>query len=145
MIQRIQSIYLLLAASLLGLQFKIPYATADTNSHTAFLDGVLDPLDNIGLLGLTGMGILLAAAAIFLYKNRPLQGKIAGLAVVVTILLILLIAFVFFNTQKTMSDAESLTIGMGGLMPLVAAIFSWLALRAIGKDEKLVRSADRLR
>lgn len=149
MIQRIQSIYLALASAAFGGQFVLPYATAPANTaatqNPALADGQLNPFDNIGLLGLTGMGIAVAVAAIFLFKNRPLQGKLAGLGTVTAVLLLVLASFVFYNLQKAVPVGAPISYNLGFLMPVLGGIFSWLAGRAIAKDETLVRSADRLR
>ncbi len=150
MVQRIQSIYLFLAASAFGSQFLLPYATAPANSPatlstTAFADGVLNPFDNIGLLGLTGLGILLALVSIFLFKNRVLQGKLAGFGSVISILLLVLSGFVFYNLQKSVPPGSPISYNLGFLMPILAGIFSWMAVKAISRDENLVRSSDRLR
>ena len=84
MIQRIQSIYLFLAAAAMGSSFFLPLATAsgDASALAAtgdnyFADGVYWIKEFPG-----GIGILLVAAiallAIFLYKNRPRQMQLAG-------------------------------------------------------------------
>ena len=77
MIQRIQSIYLLLATGAFGGQFVLPYLFTDANNPAttlpAMADGILNPFDNFGLLGLTALVVILSFAAIFLYKNFELQ------------------------------------------------------------------------
>lgn len=149
MIQRIQSIYLALASLAFGGQFVVPYATAPANTpateNPAFADGQLNPFDNIGLLSLTILGIAIAAAAIFLFKNRPLQGKMTTLGVMVAVFLFALAGFVFFNLQRVVPAGSPISYNLGFLMPILGGIFSWLAGRAISNDETLVRSADRLR
>ena len=74
MIQRIQSIYLLLAAGAFGSDFALPYLTTTAPSVVMSVpqmsDGVFNVFDNIGLMGLAGLGLLISGAAVFLYKNR---------------------------------------------------------------------------
>jgi hypothetical protein len=149
MIQRIQSIYLFLAAALTGSQFGVPYAkTTDvvttTNAIPALSDGVLNPADNIGLLGLTALSILVTLAAVFLYKNRPLQARITMGGVLVTVLSLLLAGLLVKQTLDAAGQsAVQLYAGLG--LPVLALLFQWLALRGIKKDDNLVRSMDRLR
>ncbi|MBK8554731.1 MAG: DUF4293 family protein [Lewinellaceae bacterium] len=89
MIQRIQSIFLLVASGALFGQFGLPYLqTPDGNlAHNVpqLADGVLNPLDNIGLLGLTLLGGLVSLVAVFLYRNRPLQAKLTGGTILISI------------------------------------------------------------
>ncbi len=149
MIQRIQSIYLFLAAALTGGQFGIPYAktqegTNNTNAIPALSDGVLNPADNIGLLGLTALGIIVTLIAVFLYKNRPLQARITMGSALVTILSLLLVGLmVKQNFDAAGQDALQLNAGLA--LPVLALIFQWLAFLGIKKDDRLVRSMDRLR
>lgn len=149
MIQRIQSLYLLLASGAYGSLFALPFlTTSPTNSATIvpqLSDGVLNLFDNFGLLGLTGLGSVLALVTIFLYKNRNLQGKLTGLGLLAGILLIIL-AVVAAQSVKTVIPADgSVQYGAGFGAPLIGMLLFWLAGRAIKKDEQLVRSMDRLR
>lgn len=149
MIQRIQSIYLLAAAAALALQFALPYATAPADSLAAtaaiFADGKFSPTDNTGLLVLSVLGIGLALVAIFWFKNRSSQIKIAGLCTTSAILTAVLAVFACLNLGKNLPEGSVVSYGAGGALPMLAAIFSWLAQRAIGADEAKVRSMDRLR
>lgn len=146
MIQRIQSVFLFLAAatdfSVLGL----PFATSGeaVQASALFSDKVYSIGDNIGLLLLYCASAALALAAIFLYKNRPLQVKIGQIALAANLLGMALAVVLFWLDQKNM-DTQSISGGVGGFMPLVYLVFIVLAIRGIRKDEKLVRSADRLR
>jgi ABC-type uncharacterized transport system permease subunit len=147
MIQRIQSVFLFLAAGLLGGQFALPYGTITNQTAevpASLADGVLTPTDNIGLMGLTILGAVLSLVAIFLFKNRKLQAQITGLSVVISILLLALIGVVFSQLLPVFNaNAGHLGLGLG--LPLVGVVFQFLAQRAIKKDENLVRSMDRLR
>ncbi len=149
MIQRIQTIFLFLA-SLAGFgQFAAPYLTTDTGNPAATLpalaDNSLNPLDNPGLIGLCALSGIVSLAAIFLFKNRPLQARLAGGAAIASVLLAVLTGFVIYQLFQQMPAGGSTQYGLGLALPVVALLFNWLAIRYIGKDEKLVRSADRLR
>ncbi len=147
MIQRIQSVFLFLAAGLLGGQFALPYGTITNQTAevpASLTDGILTPTDNIGLMGLTILGVVLSFVAIFLFKNRKLQAQITGLSVVISILLLALIGVVFSQLMSVFNaNAGHLGLGLG--LPLGGVVFQFLAQRAIKKDENLVRSMDRLR
>jgi hypothetical protein len=143
MIQRIQSVYLFLAALASGAQFGVPYATGNAPTLPALADGRIDPSDNVGLLGLVALGIVVSAAAIFLYRNRPLQMRVTGGATLVSALLLVLAGFVCKQNFDASSGALQVYAGLG--LPLVSMLLSWLAGRAIRKDEQKVRSMDRLR
>lgn len=149
MIQRIQSIYLLLAAAALGGQFGLPYLQAGENNPArtlpALADGVFNPLDNPGLLGLTILGAAVSLAAIFMFKNRLLQGRLAGVSVIAGILLLALAAFATKSTFDQAPEGSSIQFAAGLALPLLAIVLNWLATRSIRKDEALVRSMDRLR
>ena len=97
------------------------------------------------LLFATSIGIAcLALACIFLFRNRPLQFKLSVMGVVASIgLTILEVWYV-----EKLKNAPALTRGSyywGGLLPLAMIIFFILAARGIYKDERLVKSLDRLR
>ncbi len=149
MIQRIQSIFLLLAAGALGSQFTLPYletpADNPARAVAALSDGALTPLDNPGLLGLTVLGMVVSFVAIFLFKNRPLQAKLAGTAMIISILLMALVVFATKMTIDQAPEGSSANFNAGIGMPLLALALNWFATRAIRKDEALVRSMDRLR
>jgi len=90
------------------------------------------------ILILTGIVVLLCAIAIFLYKNRKRQ---LTLTVINCILSILLIVLYFLEIQKFETGIVSLSC----LFTLAVPIFLFLAARGIWRDEKLIKSLDRLR
>lgn len=149
MIQRIQSVYLLLASGAFGGQFLLPYLqTEPTNPATALpvmADGVLNPFDNFGLLGLTALAVLLSLITIFVFKNRPLQGKLTGLGILSAVLLLALAVIASQSVRSAVPEGGSVSFGLGWISPVAGMLLLWLAGRAIRKDENLVRSMDRLR
>lgn len=143
MIQRIQSIFLLLGSgacfSLLGLP------VSDTETAVAgsqlFADRTFDVYDSPVLLGLfLGAGALLLIG-IFLFRNRKLQMNLSWLGIA------LVVGGLGFGFYLLSQDAaqDAATFASGTVMPLLAIVFAYLAKVFIGKDERLVRSADRLR
>ena len=134
MIQRIQSIFLLLAAGASFGALAVPFANAKGAVQSAiFADQVYNVQDNPALLIVFALAGVLAVASIFLFKNRATQSRIAIVALVAVIFLLQQVSF------------ASVALSVGIFLPLVAGLFIWLAQRNIRKDEKLVRSMDRLR
>ena len=146
MIQRIQTIFLVLAAAGIFSVFALPFATTPEAIPTSqfFVDADYDVQDNIAMLVLFVLAGLLTTGAIFLFNNRPLQTKVTLFGLIANILALVSTVVIFFNFS---SDAGTANVqdGFGFYLPAIALIFSFLAMRFIKKDEKLVRSADRLR
>lgn len=149
MIQRIQTLYLLLAAGASFSQLTLPYMSvpADNPAHNlkVFEDGMLNPFDNIGVLGLCLLSGLVALAAIFIFRNRPLQARLAGGAQIATLLLIVLIGVSIYQAMDKMPESGVYSFQIGIAFPVLSLILLWMATRGIRADEKLVRSSDRLR
>lgn len=145
MIQRIQTIFLLLAAASFGALFMVPLATSDKPTAQYLADSVYDITDNIALTILTVLGAALAVVAIFLFKNRPLQLKLGYLLISLAVLLPLA-AFLLFTNQAPMMDATVQVKDQAGVfLPGGAILFAALANYFIRKDDRLVKSMDRLR
>jgi hypothetical protein len=141
MIQRIQSIWLLVAATLGIVSLK----TSFFSGHR-IKDAVPKPVIfvsgsyNILLIFLTTGVAVASLITIFLYKNRGLQLRIAVLTLVASLLTI---GLYFWQRQSFIPEESS--IDLTALIPLAVPVILFLATRAIWKDEKLVKSADRLR
>ncbi|SOD15469.1 DUF4293 domain-containing protein [Pedobacter xixiisoli] len=148
MIQRIQSIWLLLAAiNILCLLF-VPTIGASTDSGYYILngsglklEGAKEQATNIPLLVSVILAGLISLINVFNFRNRKLQIRIASL----NIFLILALSFWLTQMVKSLGELKVLDIEPGIFLPLVAIIFTLLAIRGIKQDEKLIRSADRLR
>ncbi|GLR16652.1 DUF4293 domain-containing protein [Portibacter lacus] len=144
MIQRIQTIFLFLAsASFFGL-FGVPLATSNDTMAGIFADKIYNIFDNPVLLGITIVGGLLALITIFLFKNRPLQKKLVyGVMTMGIIFIIVALLLVFQDNQSDLTANINEQFGIG--LPILAILFGIFANRYIGKDDKLVKSMDRLR
>jgi hypothetical protein len=149
MIQRIQTLFLLIASGAIFGQFGVPYLqTPEGNTaHNVpqLADGILNPFDNFGLLGLTLLGGLVTLLAVFMFRNRPLQSRLAGGSLVISIFILVLAGIVTNFTMKAIPEGGSASFGAGWALPIIAIINQWLAARSIRKDEELVKSMDRLR
>jgi protein-S-isoprenylcysteine O-methyltransferase Ste14 len=110
------------------------------NFKGIILDGTLKE-NGFSISVLIGIIMALHGVAILNYKNRIRQIRI----IVFTILLMLgLFGMFFFFTYYSFSEAQ-ISFKISILFPVVAIILDYLAIRAIGKDEALIRSIDRIR
>jgi len=125
MIQRIQTVYLFFVFCLMVILVFFPFSSSWT------------------VLIVTGLIAALAMITVFLYKKRKLQLKISYL---ILFLLILLYALYFIFDRQTLPLSELFRqVGHTFVIPLVSCVLAYLAIRGIKKDEKLIRSLDRLR
>jgi hypothetical protein len=138
MIQRRQTLWLLLATVAAFLSFEFPFLTGTKLIKNLPVNEDLDAGGNLFLLILTGASILLSAVTIFLFKERKLQIKLclAGLA-----LSILILAIYIMEMQKF----QKTTLALYCILPLVVIISYFMALQGIRHDERLVKSLDKLR
>jgi len=147
MIQRIQTLYLLISAILVGLLFILPFAEIIDkeaiyifNYQGILLNGSLKE-NGIAISILISIILGLHGFAILNYKNRIRQMRVIVFSI---LLMIGLFGLFFFFTYYTFNGAQiSYKISMA--FPLVAIIIDYLAIRGIGKDEALIRSIDRIR
>ena len=87
---------------------------------------------------------VLSLASIFLFNNRSLQLKICRFAVIANVLG-LVFSIIFYLQDMNTLEGVGVDDGIGLYLPIGFLIFGILALRAIQKDENLVKSMDRLR
>ncbi|HEY4194950.1 MAG TPA: DUF4293 domain-containing protein [Mucilaginibacter sp.] len=155
MLQRIQSIYLLSASLALFALFLFPFVHnvyVDGKPLTILVTGVYQDVNGqmahtqffTALTAATAVIGLLPLTIIFLYKNRKQQIAFSYSA------LLVIIGYSFWMSQtvkKVMGSVEIDTHnwGIGLLLSSISMIFILLAVRGIKNDEKLVKSADRLR
>ena len=154
MIQRIQTIYLVLVIICLGLTFLFPFATYTLSSveESNFIFNVFG-LDIEGNNKIKfpyyvsiALSIGLSLFTISRFKNRVLQMKL-GRFNYLTILLTIVLSFINIRTIEDLFPAGNVTVafGVGLFMPVAALVFLFLANRSIKNDEKLIKSIDRIR
>lgn len=138
MLQRVQSLWLLLAGvfAFLTIKFSIYNGTKLTNGISEYTP--LSAGSNLILLILTVALGLLPLISIFLYKNRGMQIKLTLAALGVYIICSI---FYFTAIKNFTQGAPSFWSVFYFLIPLCLL----LAIRGIYKDQKLVKSIDRLR
>ncbi|ANH82320.1 hypothetical protein A8C56_16340 [Niabella ginsenosidivorans] len=140
MIQRKQTLWLLLSLICAVLTFKLPFYNGTVINGTEGVTGAeITATDNIWLLLLTSAIALLSIVDIFLYKNRKLQLRLAFIGLLAAVGLIALYVSYIKNFQPggRISLTALLTFGI-----LVGFFF---ALKGIRRDQKLVRDLNRLR
>ena len=136
MIQRIQSIWLLLASAFAFLTMKFPFYFIGTNPSLA--TDQFNATTNMFLLILTAILATLCLFTIFVFKQRKLQLWLTILAIVISICNILL----YFNFKKQYSGGG---LALTSVFAFAIPLFLFFAARGIYRDQKLVRSMDRLR
>ncbi|HSV89228.1 MAG TPA: DUF4293 domain-containing protein [Bacteroidales bacterium] len=99
---------------------------------------------SIVLLILTFGIMALSVLAILLFKRRRYQMQLCKFNILLLVGLVVT-AFSFIDHYKIYLTGMTYTHGAGIFLPLAAMVLVVLAIRAIKKDELLVRSADRIR
>jgi hypothetical protein len=126
MIQRIQTIYLLIVSIISGV-FSF-YSIGSIGDWTT--------------LGLLGASFLLAITSIFLFKNRQNQFVLNRINILCNLILLGVFSWRVLQSSGENSFSEK---GVQLVVPFISIVFLYLANRAIHRDEELVKSADRLR
>jgi hypothetical protein len=141
MIQRIQSLWLLLAAVAAGLMYKLPiYAgVLNTGAPKELLVG-----QSYLLFIVTAVLVVFPLITIFLFKNRTKQKQLIWVTLLLNAVFIGLV-WMQVDDFTTANQFTSSVYKIGAGLPIVSIIFLLLALGGIRKDEKLVKSAERLR
>lgn len=136
MLQRIQTIWLLLAAACAFLSFQFPFYTG-TNAEL-IPTSVLDGKATVPIILVTAAVGIVALICIFLYKNRKLQLRLTVLCIALEALLI----FLYYSQAKTYTAG---TYALTALLQGCIVFFLFLAARGINHDEKIIRDSNRLR
>jgi Domain of unknown function (DUF4293) len=155
MIQRIQSLFLLLTSilSLLFLNgnFLKFFNSSGSEIYMNFMGiwessagGNPQIIKSLIPLSVVVLAIcILSFSAIFLFKQRRLQLKLAVIIILLTVAFIgMTLFYLFWVTGKYHAE---LIPGFNMLIPLLIFISGILAYRGIKRDENLVKSYDRLR
>jgi uncharacterized membrane protein len=136
MIQRIQSIWLLLASACAFLSLKLPYYSG--TSSEGIPSSRLTASDNIYIMILTIAVAVLSLLTIFLYNNRSLQLRLCFLGLLMEGLII----FLYYREIKTYMDG---TYALSALLQGCIVLFLFLAARGINNDRKIIKDSNRLR
>ncbi len=157
MLQRIQTVYLALAAIAGLLVFFFPLASFynEIQGNYKFFVCAIQSMDpepaihftkwiTLPLILLMALSLIFSITTIFLYKKRTVQLRLVAFNVLVNIVFIVLIFFYYVSKIKTLTFIEP-SYGIGIVFPLATLVFLIMANRSIRKDEVLVRSTERLR
>ena len=137
MIQRIQTIWLLLAAVcvFLTLQFSSYFGTNKDLIPSSFLNG----LDTLPLIFATLATGIVALVSIFLYKNRKQQLRFTLLGIVLQLVLM----FLYYREIQTYVGKGNFSIS--AVLHAAVLLFFILAAQGIRSDDKLIKDSNRLR
>ncbi len=151
MIQRIQTLYLLVASVLLACMLILPLSSLveGTSVWNVFLiSGQIPPAAPRGLMiALAAVYVLLAFAdvlVIFMYKNRERQASwITGILLILVLSVILLLIFLY--RLNSILPAALISYHAGLVFPLVSLVLLIMARKAIRKDQDIIDSLNRIR
>ncbi|TDT47236.1 uncharacterized protein DUF4293 [Maribacter spongiicola] len=136
MIQRIQSLYLIVVAILTGI---LPFFF----NLWIHVDGTEVFANNEMLISIAFyVSTVLAIWAMVQFKNRKSQFVINRLNMILNVFLL---GFFVYRSLNLSGETLVSEKGIGMLIPVFSIIFLVLANKAIKKDEDLVKSVDRLR
>ncbi len=159
MIQRIQTVYFLLIVILASVAFFLPVATLHDQTNVLLYsldyrglmlnDGIESDIfisNNVStwtLKIISALIPLVALITIFLYKKRVLQIRLSFINMIIMLGYYIIL---FLNLWRASNSLEAeWSLNVVAAFPLICVILNWLAIRAIGKDEALVKSLNRLR
>ncbi len=143
MIQRIQSLWLLLSALIIALLSRLPIYTGTLGDGTV---KQLMTAERLHMMILSLLLIILPVIAIFLFKNRSGQKQLIWIHILLNLLMILF----FYVAKGAFADDHnppfvSSRYGIAVVIPVLSIILDFMAYKGIRKDEKLIREADKFR
>lgn len=154
MIQRIQTLYLLVISALIAVMFFAPLAWFATEIGAFELRAfALVSTDGetlhtaIYLLILLAAALLLPLVTIFLYRRRLLQIRLCCVEMVLLLGCLIMEGAYYYLTRRVVSDLTFHSQGVKPAiaLPIVCLFFAYLAAKSIFKDEILIRESDRIR
>lgn len=165
MLQRIQSVFFLLAIIINLATFFVPMWQLSAGADTELITGLSVAGDSpqtevmffehesasklathSGFFALVVISALFLGYVIFQYSDRKRQIRLGYMGIGLILLEILAFVLLSFQGPTTVSGGTYGSVAhFGFAFPVVALIFVWLAINRIKKDEELVRSVDRIR
>lgn len=144
MIQRVQSIYLLLAALISGaLVFLISFGITKDMETITIIDLIKDQRYLIKSIGIGFLASsVLSFLSIFLFKNRQNQFVLGRVNILINFYLL---GVLLFESLSLPGETFVSKKGIGVFLPIIVIVLLAMANKAIKKDENLVKSVDRLR
>lgn len=136
MLQRIQTIYLFLAALISGGLIFLLSLWKNSNGEHVYAED--QPMVLVMFLASAALSLV----SIFMFKNRKLQFVLGRINILLNFFLLGVFVYWSLSLPGEMDISEK---GIGMFVPIISIVFLVLANRAIKKDEDLVKSVDRLR
>lgn len=154
MIQRIQSLYLLISAAITGSSLLMPFMLFSVPGSDVTLGAfcITDPSAMVFsehapfyTLGVSiGITALLSLVTIFLFSNRSLQMRLTIYSILLKVAILAVVGYVWYMLTDVEPQFKSIP-QIGSISIIVAMVLDWLAFKGIKKDENLIRSIDRIR
>ncbi len=143
MIQRIQSLWLLLSALVVVLLSRFAVYVGNLG------DGAKKELmtaERLHMMIVALLLIIIPVITIFLFKNRPGQKQLIWVHILLNLLMLLFFyiakgAFLHGQSPPFVSSRYSFAV----IVPVISIIFDIMAYRGIRADEKLIKAADKFR
>ena len=160
MIQRIQTIFLILYIGALVCTFFFPVwqkiSFDQNNSVNVMVTGYVSGVDfsrgdssilydNFFVSGLIIASCIIALISIFSYKNRLNQIKLGALNSLITSILIIYFLYEIFYNDRYIDINDKISFLISFYLIFLAILFNFLSNRFIRKDELLVRESERIR
>lgn len=145
MIQRIQSVYLLLAALLCAGVFYFDLYVYHTTVAGADVVNHLNVIQDFASLLIALVITILPLVTIFLFRNRKRQVSLSLLGILCIIGFMALSLWRVSMVGKLVPAPTSGNYWIGSVLPVIALVLEFMAISGIRKDDKLVKSVDRLR
>ena len=150
MLQRIQTVYLLLASICMVVSLLTNLAVFTFGGEIVNFEAMGFYLNEEIIFSTWGLFIIgnitavLSVLIVFIYKKRMLQIRLAGMNLFIILGYYGLIAFYILKRNPEVGSTFE-NVGIGMITPFVAIVFTYLAIRKIGADEALIRSLNRIR
>ncbi|MFI3318280.1 MAG: DUF4293 domain-containing protein [Rikenellaceae bacterium] len=152
MIQRIQSLYLLAASIFMGTPaiMRLLYLSGSNGFYELYARGIFSATgekveSTIYMLALLVIGAVLPITTIFQFNNRKLQVKLCIMSITLAACSLVLIGAYCHLMAQAMGITSLPVPTPVAALPILAIVVEYMAIRAIKRDEDLIRSLDRIR
>lgn len=148
-IQRFQTLFLLVAALLMAAFIFMPFGySVITEGSTERIVEDWTAYQYLGLVIPAGVCALLLLVDIFLFKQMTLQKTLAWVGMALTLACIGVTVYILSSGMTDITPGVEIINtrwGGGGLLLVAAALSIGLAISRISADQRILRNADRLR
>lgn len=150
MLQRVQTIFLLISVMLFAVTSYFPFASSDLFEIRSYgvrsLDGqTMEDVSSYYFILPMALAAAITLFAIFSFGNRQRQMAFVRITFILYAISFALLALCIKDCQTLITPTDNFTLGISFYTPFISLILNMLALRAIRKDDKLVKSVDRIR